>query len=276
MIRNKSGIFLFNIIPSYRPGMKDVFDFGFYKLLCTPSLSQRIKQNALFTSFENEVGNGLSSLDLLYVMATDGTSTYARINWKDPGTFNATAFNSPTFTSNIGFSGNASNQYLDSGWDPVNNGVNFTLDECGVFCYVNNNHSSGNKAAVGFRGNGGGALLGQVILLPKDTGDQHAFSLQNVAPGVGSSVSANGFYHFRRVADNDLRLFKNGSQVGATQTTASDSLSNQDLYILALNANGGGAALFSDAQVGIVGAGASLTGKEANLYTAWNDYFSSL
>lgn len=258
----------------YDEDYQAILDYGTAQGYTLPSTAQQVKQNQYLLDLKSDgIWDGL---DVLYVLATDGDSSFAKINWKNPGTFNATDGVAPTFTANEGFTGNAVNMYLTSGWDPATNGVNYTLDECGIFCHVNNETAAGNKAAWGFRGNGGGALLGQALLLPEDTTNAHTFSLQNLASPTGSAVSSKGFYHIRRVADNDLRLFKNGSQVGATQTTASDSLSNQDAYILALNVNGAGPGFLSDSQVGVWGIGASLTGKESALYTAWNTYLTSL
>lgn len=237
-----------------------------------PSDEVKALQSALIVELKDE---GLwDDIDILYVPAGDGLSNFAGINWKNPGTYQLTG--TATYIENQGFSGDGAAEFLETQWIPSVDAVNFTLDECGAFCYVNNNHAAGTKAAFGTRGNGGGGLLGQIILMPEDGSSQHSFSLQNSAPAVGAGVSSNGFYHIRRVADNDLRLFKNGSQVGLTQTSASDSLSNRELYILALNANGAGAAFHSDAEIGILGIGASLTGKESALYTAWNNYFNSL
>lgn len=256
--------------------MSKVLDYGHYKLACLPSLSQRLKQNTLYTSIENIAGESLADLDLLYVMATDGTRVFAGINWVDPGSFSFTEVNSPTFTENEGFTGNAANQYITTQWSPDPDGVNYTLDEGGAFCYVNNEISGGAKAAFGVRGNGGGGLLGQTLLFPDDTTNTHTFCLQSSGTTRGAAVASVGFYHMRRVADNDSRLFKDGSQVGTTVSTASNSLSTRDLYILAINANDVGAAFHSDAQIGMFGIGASLTGQESALYTAWNTYFSSL
>lgn len=280
MLKTKSGIFLFNIIPSYRPGMGKVFDHGYYDLACTPSLAQRSKQNTLYTSLENIAGESLSELDLLYIMATDGTGTFAKINWVSPGDFSLTDGVVPTFTENEGFTGNASSMYLKTGWIPSTNGVNYTLDECSAFCYINNETTQGARYAFLVRGNAGSALNGQLCLAPKLLNggtNKHFFSLQGSAPGVGTAVSSVGLFHIHRTADNDSRLFKDGSQVGVVNTLASDSLSNKELYLLTGNFNGSlDGNSYSDAQIGLFGCGASLTGQESALYTAWNTYFSSL
>jgi hypothetical protein len=129
--------------------MGKVFDHGYYDLACTPSLAQRSKQNTLYTSLENIAGESLSDLDLLYIMATDGTGTFAKINWVSPGDFQAVEHGTVTFTENEGITGDGSTGYWDTGWNPDADGVNFTLDEGGAFVWVNNEISTGNKYQFG-------------------------------------------------------------------------------------------------------------------------------
>lgn len=272
MLRTKSGIFLFNIIPSYRPGMSKVFDHGFYDLACIPSLAQRTKQNTLYTSWENVAGESLADLDLLYVMATDGTRVFASINWADTDNFSFTENNSPTFTENEGFTGNGSSSYLSTGWDPDTNAVNFTQDEGGWFIGLNNEVAASDANRV--FGSTNAAFVGQNVLLPKTSANVHGFSVNSLGPTVGSAVSSIGFFHGRRVASNDLRLFKDGSQVGATAPSASNGLSSVDILICASDLNG--SRVYSTSQVTCFAIGASLTGQESALYTAWNTYFTSL
>lgn len=272
MLKTKSGIFLFNIIPSYRPGMSKVFDYAHYELACTPSLAQRTKQNTLYTSLEDIAGESLSDLDLLYIMATDGTRVFAKINWVDPGSFDFTESGSPAFAENEGFTG-GSPAYLDTGWNPAVDGVNFQLDESGAFCYVNNECTAGIFYQFGVDQ----AATDTTALAAKYSGSTHRYGINSSTVLVGTSVSSIGFFHTRRVADDDLRLYKNGSQVGSTSTQASTGKSGnaRTMAILAFNANGTVAG-HSDAQVGCFGIGASLTGQESALYTAWNTYFQSL
>lgn len=249
----------------YDAAYQAVLNYGDLQGYDLPSLAQRAVENQIVVDLKAQ---GIwDDLDLFYHFETDGDENFAKINWKNPGTHNLVESGTVTFTSGQGFTGNASTGYLNTGWVPDTDAVNFTLDEAGAFVKVNNNYAAGNKCAFGVRGNGGGALLGQVLLMPEDASSTHTYSIHCTAPAVGSAVDSNGFYHIRRVADNDMRLFKNGSQVGATSTSASDSLSTRELYLLALNANGAGAGFHSDAQIGCFGIGASLTGKESALNT---------
>lgn len=247
-----------------------VLDYGTAQGYSLPSEDQQIIENQKMLNMKAE--GVWDDLDLFYHFETDGDEDFAKINWKNPGTNNLVKNGTVTFTELEGFTGDGSTGYLDTGWAPATNAVHFTQDEGGAFCYINNNPAAAVTMVFGARGNGSGAFNGQMLLVPKinSGGEQHYFAVNAAsATPVDTGVSANGFYHIRRVLSNDMRLFKNGSQVGATQTSVSSSLSNRDVAILACNfATGVGN--YSDHQIGCFGIGASLTGKESALNTIFN------
>lgn len=253
-----------------------ILDYATGQGYTLPSGAQQILQNQLVLDLK--AAGIWSSLDLLYIFATDAGASFARINWISPGTFSAVDGSAgPTFTADAGFQGNESTQYLTTGWDPATNAVNFTLNDASAFVYSNTNVGS---AATRFLfGSRNAANTGRVEIVPKNVSSQHVVGLNSAAttPGLGTApVSSQGFFMGRRTASNDLRLFKDGSQVGATQTlAATDSLNNDDVAILASNGNGTVSG-HSAEQVSMFGLGASLSGKESDLYTAWLTYFSSL
>lgn len=268
-MRKQNGIYLFNIIPRYRPGMSDVFDS--VKLATLPSGAQRIKQNSFFGTLENICGECLDEVDLLYVFATDGDRNYAKINWRSPGSFTPTEVNELTFTENIGFNGNGTNSYLNTNFIPNTNAVNYTLNNACLFCYINNDISSNTKFDFGVV-----SAPGDIRFISRNASNTHSFLINTINNStVGSSVSGAGFYQIQRTGSAVSKLFKNGSQVGADITTSSVGLPSRFLPLLANN-NLGTAGSFSDRQMGMFGLGSSLTGQESALYTAWNNYFTSL
>jgi hypothetical protein len=86
-----------------------------------PSSGQQAKQNKLLVDLK--AGGIWSKLDSFAVFATDGSSSFALIDWKRLS--NYTAVNSPTFTVNKGYSSNGTSSYLDTNYNAVTNGVNF-------------------------------------------------------------------------------------------------------------------------------------------------------
>lgn len=94
-----------------------------------------------------------SKLDCLYFLAAPSTDI-AAVNWINPGQYNLTAVNSPTFTANVGYSGRVdavTPPYLQTGFNPValagtdddGNGVadepwaaQFRMDNNSMFVYA--------------------------------------------------------------------------------------------------------------------------------------------
>lgn len=274
----RSRFFFSTIGGDFDPDYQAVLNYGTSQGYDLPSAGQKILQNQLVINLK-DIGVW-SLLDLLYLFATDGDRDFARINWKDPGNFTLIEGNAPTFTTNIGFVGNGVNMYLNTGWAPNPDGVNWTLDEAGFFTYINNNITPGatSEWALGCQGDASFASQGALALLPERTTGDHTYAINGGTSIRGSSVSSQGFFHVRRTADNDTRIFKNASQVGTTATGASNSLSTRDLHLLAgFNATQTEVvAAFSNFQMGVFGIGASLSGSESDLYTVWNDYFTNI
>jgi hypothetical protein len=79
------------------------------------------------------ISTGLwAEMDICYFMAA-ATEQASRLNWKAPtGSFNLVATNSPTFTADVGWDGDGSTAYLDTNWDPTNDGSTFTQDDCSI------------------------------------------------------------------------------------------------------------------------------------------------
>ena len=72
-------------------------------------------QNEIIVELKN---NSIwDKLDLFYLFKTDGDNDFATLNWVDPSSYKITEVNSPTFTTNVGFMGNGTNAYLNTGWD---------------------------------------------------------------------------------------------------------------------------------------------------------------
>lgn len=254
--------------------MSKVFEYSRnnYGLASLPSVSQRLKQNSFFINLQNICGECLSELDLLYVFATDGDRDFAKINWVSPGAFTPSESGTVTFPTNGGFNGNGTNSYLNTGYTPSTHGVNYLVNDACAFCYINNDISSNAKSDFG--ANSGGSDPG-ILLNARTAVNAHQFRINEpTAINRGSGVSSIGFYQIQKTA-TVAKLFKNGAQVGSDQTFTATGVPNRFITIFANN-NNGTIQSFSNRQMGIFGLGASLSGKESDLYTAWNSYFTSL
>lgn len=238
-----------------------ILDYADLQGWATPSDAEKQIQSDKLASMKTE---GIwDDLDLFYYFEGDGSEDFKRINWKSPGDFTLTKTGTVTFDED-GATGDGSTGYLDTGWAPDPDAVHFTQDEGGVFCKINNDPTTGSKSAYGCYN-----FAGLTLLRPKNGTDQHQFGVNSSLQFIGTSVTANGFYHTRRVSTNDMRLFKDGSQVGATSTNVSNAMPTVSIIILAEN-GGGTAVRYGDYQIGVFGIGASMTGKESALNTIFN------
>lgn len=248
----------------FDPDYQAVLDYGTLQGYTLPSDDQQIVENQKMLDMKSE--GVWNECDLLYHTETDGDRNFAKINWRSPGTYNLVENGTLIFTPLQGFTGNVTDGYLDTGWNPEDDAVHFTLDEGGAFIKINNETTSANIYAFGIS-----EVSNQSIALNPKSGTSHRFGINSstvLVSGAGSSV---GLFHIRRVADNDLRLFKDGIQVGSVSTQASTSLAGAPATLVLLAFNGAGiVGAFSNAQVGVFGIGASMTGKEVALNTIFN------
>lgn len=220
-----------------------------------PSDAQKVKQNTLVAALKSA---GIwTGLDVFYVFATDGDRNFAKINWKAPSSFLCTESNTPTFTTNVGFTGNGSNMLLDTTFNARTSGTNFTQNEAGMYGY--------------FSGTFDGMLAGVFVTNPcVFRAATNTFYINSATASNTVSTLATGFWHGKRTASNASAIFKNGVQTNSVATT-SGTPDNQTLQILRANPS-----TYSNVTCGCFGAGGSLNGLESAFYSAWNTYLTSL
>ena len=107
-----------------------ILDYATTQGYTLPSASQQALQNQLVVDLKD--AGVWSKLDIFYLFATDGDSDFASINWKDPNTFEITEVNSPTFTTNQGFSSDGASSYLNTNFNLSTSGTNYTQDDMGL------------------------------------------------------------------------------------------------------------------------------------------------
>lgn len=230
-----------------------------------PSAAQQVKQNTFVQALNG--ASILSELDLLYVFANDVTGNFWKLNWIAPTLYEITEpAGALTKTSNVGINGNGSSTYANTNWTPSTNALKYALNDASIAMYVNNNVAEA-KYACGLTVGGN-----EITIAPKWS-DNNFYGCIN-APSANFNTYANttsiGFYQMTRAASNNMKLFKNGSQVD-TETKNSSALPAHNLWICARNG-----ASFSTYQIGFFAAGSNLEAKASDFYTAWNNYFTSL
>jgi hypothetical protein len=119
-----------NLEPEYVTLLNRAIALGY----TTPSAAQQVKQNQLIRSLKSA---GIwTLLDVFYLFLNNGGSNFATLNWKSPAAFQATLVNSPTFTSNVGYATNGASSYVRINWSANGNGVNYTNNSASIGMYM--------------------------------------------------------------------------------------------------------------------------------------------
>ena len=113
-----------------------------------PNAAQQTAQNALVASLKGGA-NVWDELDGLYVFANNGSEDFALINWKNlTSAAEADAINSIAWASDNGFTGNGSDNYIDTNFVPNASSpvTKFQVDSASVGIYtaqlINNANNS--------------------------------------------------------------------------------------------------------------------------------------
>jgi hypothetical protein len=251
-----------DIIPEYQA----ILNYATTQGYTLPSLNQQVKQNQLLSDL---VFYGIwDKLDTFAVFATDaedslgsGTSNFALIDWKRLSQL--TAVNSPTFTTNQGFTGNGSSSYLNTNFQPLTNKVNISLNSAsfGAYFYSNAIQDKG-FGAIGFYLNPTTATVSGVSLI------RSIF----IGPGVNGGIHSGrqGFFQVNRKNSTEVNHIKNGTDLGAFLSN-SNSIINTNLYLLAYNTGE-----FATDQISMYFAGSSLYDERLNFSNSWNTYINSI
>ena len=208
------------------------------------------------------IGTYWDSLDVFYFYAvhTNGDGE-ALINWTNPGTYDATAYNAPTFTAYEGFTGDGSSAYIDCNWNPSANGVNFVQNSASAGCYVRTNKQE-DRAVIGVVEG-----LNGVYIYPRDNsyvGDKILSKLNDDTYSEVSNTDSRGMFITSRLQASDKYVYKNAS--GTQHIETSTSIPNLNLFALAINSAGSPCEVSTN-QISCAFAGAGLSQTAVNVIT---------
>lgn len=176
---------------------------------------------------------------------------------------NALAVNSPTFTANEGFTGNGSNMYINTRWNPSVHGSNWTQNSASVTIYSRSNVDEND-----FTGATEGGHF--VALQLRNSNNSYGYINSNSATAKANTDS-RGIFCFNRTASNAGENFRNASSLGAW-TDASTGEPNDDFEVLSY---GGGS--FSTRQLSMIAMGSGLTsGDITNFKTRFEAYMDAM
>jgi hypothetical protein len=219
-----------------------------------PSASQRILQNQLMISLKN--AGVWSKLDTFAVFATDGNSGFALIDWKRLSQY--TAVNSPTFTSNGGFTGNGTSSYISTNYNTLN-AINYQGANACRFFWVDNR--SGTTAFEGTNNNARNNSF-------NTNSASHRINAGFNSLNSAVNFAVDGHHAINRTSSTNVELFTGTTQFSRTQSGG--DLDNLVQFILNTGTT------YNASRMRIYGMGASLVSENTNLYNAVNTYLTSL
>ena len=207
-----------------------------------------------------------SDSDVLYNFAIHTNSGgEALINWKNPGTNNATTVNAPTFTAYQGFTGNGTSSYVNTNFNPTNDGVNFTQND--AFAWIYSRTAADEAEAIMGAVNGSTGLY----LIPEFGNQSYSYFNDLTNNTWFHNEDGSGFFSMSRSGAADYVINRN-SGAGGTITSTSTGLVNLDIYVLCTNDNGSPSE-YTDKQVAGCGFGASRnTSEESNTNASFEKY----
>jgi hypothetical protein len=244
---------------------KAVLDYATSLGYTLPSAPQQILQNQLMIDLKS--AGVWNKLDSFRVYATDGSAAYALIDWKR--LVLCTAVNSPTFTTNQGYKGNATSSYIDSNFTPSTDGVNYTLNNASIFAYISGVRTAGQIQAYQ------GLLFGSAYLLLAAGTNFTGETFINSITAVTNVTTGVGFQLVNRINANTLNVYYQGVLRNTNNAATSVSLPAGKVWDLAANNNASGV-FFSDVQNAIVGYGANLNAEQSAFNTAVNNYMNAI
>jgi hypothetical protein len=235
-----------------------------------PSSNAQTLQNTLVTSLK---ADGVwNKLDIFYVFAVDNNaSEFATINWKNPNALvnlptQSTLVNAPAFTNKAGFTGNGTDSYIDTNFNPANQGVQYTLNNASRYFFTHA-ISGGNR----FDGNDLGVGTNSIL--------RNSSTFQRINSGASGNLATSFLYttvadakSIHRISSTNVTLFNETTGASTTQTSVAIQNSNQ--YILRSGPIIG--AVYAAFTCAAYAMGASLVAENTNFVNDWNTYKNSL
>ena len=247
--RNRS---LSKFLPEYMSILTEATTQGY----TLPSADQQVKQNLFIQTLKS---NGVwDKSDLILVPANNGSKEFACINWKNPSGVKATLVNSPTWTSNAGFTGNGTSSYILTGYNPDGT-KNYKNNDASRYMYVRT--ATTNKVLDGVEANTTNGLTTFISTFQRinQSGNNLSFSMDYNGVGMKS---------IHRTSSTNVNCYNDNILSGGTATSLGLSGSEQ---VILRSASG-----YGTAQISFYLMGSSLVSENSSLVTAFSTYLNSL
>jgi hypothetical protein len=232
-----------------------------------PTSGQQVIQNNLMVSLVSS--NIFTNLDALYILATNGSQEFSRINWISPGSNNLTASGAPapTFDSNLGWRVTSTGTgYMDTNFKFTGTSPQKLRQTSGsAFAWID-------QFANGyFLGHAGTAGANELTLRFNNQSNQNNRMMTNTNSSANINFSGNGLKAGYSTAANTQKYYSDNSPL-STQARTSQGPDTQNNVSLFRSANAYAAA---NQRVALFGFGGNIESSHSSLYTALNTYMTS-
>jgi hypothetical protein len=209
-----------------------------------------------------------SSLDRLWLFAAEN-STQARRDLVARAV--ATPQNSPTFTANRGYAGDALSAYIDTGFNPASGSPHYARDSAnfGAWQYLAPT-AVGGCGYLGTDSVNNGVYFNTGSNVPAGVNTNTGSPMISALPGAASYL-----VEAERTASTAQAIYQNAVSV-ATKNDASVAVVSRNFFALAVN-SGSGAVLFSDGGISAAFIGSSLSASQrAARYRVLRTYMTAV
>jgi len=226
-------------------------------------ITDNTQKSAIQTLVIDLKGYGVwTKMKAIYPMV-GGTSTTHKYNLKDPqdtdGAFRL-VFSGGWTHSSTGALPNGTNAYADTKLNASTVLSSFNSNHISFYSRTQNLTDSANM--------GGGSGSAYFTLEKATNWNGSTFLNYGIDPTTGLFINA-------RTANNVQKLYRNGSQLGSTNTTTSTASANANLYLGARNIGGGNQYAARECAFATIGDGLNDT-ESSNLYTAVQAFQTTL
>ncbi len=188
----------------------------------------------------------------------------------------ATAVNSPTFTANLGFTGDGATSYIDTNFNPSTMGINYTLNSAHGSLWDVTSRAAAATLEMGALDDlvTGAYSVDLSVRYPVD----RLIMRINAGGGIEVSPSSGSQGHFilNRSSGSAIETYFNGGSIDSS-VNGSYVLANVTIAILGRHLASGGVTGFSTDQIAAVSFGSSLDATDAaNLYSRLRTYMRAV
>lgn len=192
--------------------------------------------NAYKALINGMVSDGtFSLLDILYIFATNTTTT-ANLNLISTS-FGITSTAAPSFSADIGYTGNGTTQYLDTNFNPATSGVNVTQSSNSMGVYITSTRAANGSETDMGAANVANTSYTYMNALSDSTGINGEMNGFLFPASWATAATPAGFSALSRTGST-VNAYKNNSSTGLSPVATGDTalvLPDNNYFLLAFN-----------------------------------------